>query len=318
MNDLVIPHPRETYELFGHEDVERHFAGLIQKGKLGQGYLLHGLEGIGKATFAYRLMRYLLSGIEELDAQNLACSRSHSSLDLIEAQSHPDVLVLEAEAQGGVIKAEAARDVRRFMQSTAAMGGWRVVLVDGADKLNTTAANALLKVLEEPSEKCLFLLVCQNVNLVLPTIRSRCQKVSFEPLQPTVLQKVLRYLQIDVDGAHLELARGSVHWALSFQEGGFGAKLAPLLQQKEPLSGLQKAKLANDLSKDNLFDFNFLRYFFDLMLYAHVRAQSTLAQKHVLAKMWEAQCEKFTQTEVYNLDKRALILQTLDVLYPEA
>jgi len=185
--------PRETSVLYGHAAAERALLESYRSGRLPHGWLLAGPVGIGKATLAYRMARFVLAHSESSSpgvqrAISLQVDSTHAVARRIAAQAHPDLLILERtinEKTGKLHQEIQVDDVRRtvaFFGSTAAEGGWRVAIVDVVDELNKSGANALLKVLEEPPRRALLLLVSHSAARVLPTIRSRCRVLSLRPL----------------------------------------------------------------------------------------------------------------------------------------
>ncbi len=173
-----IPHPREMLSLLGQEAAERQFLQGYTSGKLHHAFLLAGPEGTGKATFAYRAARFLFEEaarendadalFEAPPAESLAVSASAKATQLVARESHPDLAVLKRryDPKGKRFRAEISveetRDALQLLTKTAAFGGWRVVIVDAADDLNTASANALLKTLEEPPAKTVFFLVAHQ------------------------------------------------------------------------------------------------------------------------------------------------------------
>ena len=186
------PHPRHTTVLYGHADAEQAFLDAYRGGRLPHAWLLGGPRGIGKATLAYRMARFVLAHPEQAaeevqSATSLALRPDDPALRRIAAQAHSDLLVLErTEGESGKLRTQiAVDDVRRtvsFFGSTAGEGGWRVCIVDSADELNAAGANALLKILEEPPQRALLIVVSHAPGRLLPTIRSRCRRLALRPL----------------------------------------------------------------------------------------------------------------------------------------
>jgi DNA polymerase III subunit delta' len=188
------PPPRTTGVLFGHGDTEAALLGAYRSGRIAHAFLLIGQRGIGKATLAYRMARFVFAHPDPTAAAgraatSLAIDPQHPVARRVAAQGHGDLLVLERTPnEKGVLRQQiAVEDVRRtvaFFGATAGEGGWRVAIVDAVDELNRAGANALLKVLEEPPQRALLLLVCHSAARVLPTLRSRCCVMTMRPLAP--------------------------------------------------------------------------------------------------------------------------------------
>lgn len=195
------PPPRLTDKLFGHAGIEAALLAAYRSGRVPHAFMLVGQKGIGKATLAYRMARFVLAhpdpaAPEVGDAISLAVEPGHPAARRIAAQAHGDLLVLERTLNDkGVLRQQiAVDDVRRtvsFFGATAGEGGWRVAIVDAVDELNRAGANALLKVLEEPPQRALLLLVCHSASRVLPTLRSRCNVLSMRPLAQSDVARAL-------------------------------------------------------------------------------------------------------------------------------
>ncbi|WP_419831636.1 DNA polymerase III subunit delta' [Endozoicomonas atrinae] len=147
----------------------------MQAGLLSHALLLKGVPGVGKGYFARALATRVLCN---QNADNYACGHC-KSCELVKAGTHPDLLVVQPEATGKPIKIDQIRHVNEFARKTAQQGGRRVIVINPAEAMNVNAANALLKSLEEPGGDTLFILVSARSGDMLPTIRSRCQMVSF-------------------------------------------------------------------------------------------------------------------------------------------
>jgi DNA polymerase-3 subunit delta' len=185
--------PRAHSSFYGHADAERTLLDAYRSGRLPHAWLIAGPLGIGKATLAYRMARFVLSHPDPSSSSVAAAVSLHVDANepvarRIAVQSHGALLVLERtinEKTGKLRQDIQVDDVRRtvsFFGSTAAEEGWRIVVVDSVDELNPHGANALLKVLEEPPRRSLLLLVSHSTARVLPTIRSRCRILVLRPL----------------------------------------------------------------------------------------------------------------------------------------
>jgi DNA polymerase III subunit delta' len=222
-----VPAPRANPDLVGHETTEGELRRLAEAGRLPHAILLCGPRGIGKATLAFRLARFLLAG-GGAGENGLATDPASGVFRRVAAGGHADLLTVERAYDPrrrrlrSEIVVEDAREITQFFRLTAAEGGWRIVVVDGAEEMNRSAANALLKILEEPPRQALLLLVSHSAGLLLPTIRSRCRRFPLAPLpQPVVLQLVERYrpyLAKPEAVALAALAEGSIGRALELAD----------------------------------------------------------------------------------------------------
>ncbi len=194
-------HPRDNYIFYGHQDAERELADAFQIGKVHHGWLLSGLTGIGKATLAYRFAKYILAKDDERDPSQgiLGLRRDSLTARLVRAQSHPGLLVLrrpydlKTKRFATTIPVDEVRRVRNFLTHSASEQSWRIVIIDTADEMNINAANAVLKSLEEPPERAIFLLITSEPGQLLATIRSRCRLLKMSVLSQAELDRASRH-----------------------------------------------------------------------------------------------------------------------------
>jgi len=227
--------PRETTVLHGHAEAERALLEAYRGRRFHHAWLIAGPAGIGKATLAYRMARFVLAHPDPRTpavqrATSLHADTDHPVARRIAAQAHGDLLVLERTVNEKTNKLRQdiqVDDVRRtvtFFGSTAGEGGWRVAIVDAVDELNREGANALLKILEEPPRRAVLLLVSHSAARVLPTIRSRCRLLALRPLLAAeVAQAAATAIGEDAEAANIKAAAaaadGSVRRALAMLDG---------------------------------------------------------------------------------------------------
>ena len=248
--------------IIGQDKGVNAFASAWASRSLHHAWLLAGPKGVGKASFARAAARRVLadaagpagtlSGIETSD--------DHPIVKLVEAGSHPDMRWLKRELndKGNLnrnIKVDQIRELGEFMSLSAALSQWRVVVVDAADDLEKSAANALLKILEEPPPNTLYFLISHAPGRLLPTIRSRCRLVHFNPLDDDAMTSIVEEKAPVLTAAErkrvVAMSFGSAGRALAFAELGLGkleeAALA-ILRQGDPTNA-RRAELASDLGK---------------------------------------------------------------------
>ena len=189
------PHPRDVYALTGVETADQAVADALARGRMHHAWLLTGPEGVGKASFAYRLARRLLGAAPDTSYGALGSRIDDPVSRQVAARSHPDLMVLERLGEDGkirkVIPVDEARRLPEFFSQTPATAPYRVAIVDAADDLNVNAANAILKTLEEPPPRGVLLLVSHSPGRLLPTIRSRCRVLRFMPLPETEVAELI-------------------------------------------------------------------------------------------------------------------------------
>jgi DNA polymerase-3 subunit delta' len=328
----AVPHPRTQTDLVGHGAAELAFAEAHGSGRLHHAWLLGGQEGIGKATLAYRVARYLLATAAERDGEALGVDPSSRTSRQVAAGSHPNLVVLDLETASAdverppakTISVKTARRALSFFGATAANGGHRVAIVDCLEDLTVAAANALLKTIEEPPANSTILLVSHAPQRVLPTIRSRCRKLMLSPLGPENVRRVLASLGTDIvpDGEGgvavleraAEQAEGSVGRALTLIDP---KRLALLDEIKALLELLPNVPLLRVLSLAEKLADRRAEGEFELALDAvqlwasgQIRAGAALGA-HRLAPLAEL-CDKVADAagsvETYNLDRRPFVV----------
>ena len=183
------PHPRETCSLFGHGKAENDILRSLRPGNLPPALMIGGPPGIGKATLAWRLARFLLAIPEPLavaENENLFVPPDHPVSRQIAALAHPDLVLLrrewneEAKKFYTQIQVDDVRRAAHLFHQAAGQGGWRICIIDSAEDLNQSSANALLKLVEEPPPRSLFLIIAHRPGRMLPTLRSRCRNTPFD------------------------------------------------------------------------------------------------------------------------------------------
>lgn len=221
------PHPRETRVLFGHVDPQAEFLRTYLSGRLHHAWMLTGPKGVGKATLAWRLARFLLA--TPPDDGGMFAAPAPDTLDIPDTNPIARRLLQGAEARhfllrrgpneketalSQVISVDEVRKMKSFFALSAADGGHRTAIVDSLDEMNTAAANALLKLLEEPPANVTFFLIAHQPARLLPTIRSRCRELRLTPLGPQDLADALTQAGGEVapgdQSALAELSGGSV------------------------------------------------------------------------------------------------------------
>ena len=184
-----VPPPQERSNQIGRADLEASLKRTMAAGALSHGWIVAGGQGAGKATLAYRIARGMLAPEELADPSTFEISEESRTFRLIAQGAHPDLFVAErlwnekTSKYQSEITVETIRKLTHFLSRTPAFGGARVAIIDTADDLNRNAANALLKVLEEPPANTLLLLLSAAPGRLLATIRSRCRRIELRALE---------------------------------------------------------------------------------------------------------------------------------------
>jgi DNA polymerase III subunit delta' len=333
--EIAVRHPRETSRLFGHREAEAALLNAYRSGRIPHAWLIGGAQGIGKATLAYRMARFVLAHRDPLapnvqSAETLAVDPSDPVARQITAGAHGGLLVLERGLNDRgvlrtVITVDETRQTIGFFGSTAAVAGWRVCIVDTVDELNPNAANALLKILEEPPQQSLFLLVSHAPSRVLPTILSRCRKL---PLRPLANDDVLRAAATASDAAADDTAlaeaaaasEGSVGRALTLLGGDtlqLQQRTAALLARLPHVDPRELHALGDALGTSDRVALAAFIDGIDRWVSERLRVDdpnANLPRLARLAEVWEKIVRAARDTESYNLERKPLVFSVFGML----
>jgi DNA polymerase-3 subunit delta' len=326
-----VPHPRITTSLYGHREAEVAFLDAYRGGRMPHAWLIGGPRGIGKATLAYRMARFVFAQPHPSlpviqNAESLALPADHPVVRRVAAQGHSDMLALErVEDDKGKMPTQIPVDMVRktigFFGSTAGEGGWRVCIVDSADELNAAGANALLKILEEPPARALLLVVSHAPGRLLPTIRSRCRSLAPRALSAeNVARALAEALGREAEEAEIKAAAlasdGSVARAIGLLGG-------TALQVRERVNAMLSAlpavdpralhALGDSLGRDE----NALTTFVEAVrdwLSARLIAPAEPARLARFADVWEKLNTAADDTKVFNLERKPFVFNVFDWL----
>jgi DNA polymerase-3 subunit delta' len=323
------PHPREREVLIGHHEAERTLLDAYRGPRMHHAWLIGGPEGIGKATLAYRFARFVLANPHgravPASVADLAVPNDHPTARRIISGAHPDLLALRRIAEAGKdripqdISVNSVREIVKFFGSTAGEGGWRICLVDSADELNRSSANALLKLLEEPPPRSLFLILAHMPGRLLPTIRSRCRTLALSPLAADEVAAGLATfedIRLPEEDARRIAARaeGSLRRALELVEGGqeeFASAIEAALGRLPEPDPLAIHAIGDKLARrdDAAFEL-FVRTVTD-HIHAKVRAEIGQGARRLApySEVWEKIDLAAAQVRTFNLERKPFVFQ---------
>ena len=351
--DGLVPAPRTNPDLVGQEDAEAEFLQAYETGKLPHAWIVGGPRGIGKATLAFRIARFVLAagnnngpdlfGGAGAAPASLRIESDHPVFRRVLSGGHADLLTVERgvdeqrNRRRDEITVGEARQVSSFLTKTPAEGGWRVVIVDEAEAMNHNSANAILKTLEEPPRQTLLLLVCHNSGRMLPTIRSRCRQLRLRPLADAVLATLLEQYAPAIgapeQAAAITLARGSIGRALEFADGAGVTLYHELTDLLSVLPGLDMAALhglSDRIGRDQSGELfrttrELLGWWMSHTLRAAAidpsRLPSRTAGPRSLDRwfeVWEKINRLFERAESVNLDRKQVILNAILAIHSAA
>lgn len=323
-----IPRPREQAGLVGHAEAEAAFRDGLGSGRLHHAWLIGGPRGIGKATLAYRVARWLAAN-PRADAAptSLAVDPAHPAARQVAALSHPNLVALRrtrppnAKTLAAKIPVDAARRALDLFGATAGNGGYRVCIVDSAEDLNANSANALLKMVEEPPARCLFLIVSHAPGRLLPTIRSRCRALTLRPLSAAQVQAVVEgfpppFARPDPEalGRAAALSEGSVARAVAMLDpavAGLVAEVERLLARLDHPDWRRILALADKLAAreaEELFAASLDTVFRFVSAELDRRRHEPPARLAALVEVCDKIARAAREAATYNLDRRPVIL----------
>ena len=338
--DLSYILPKDNHYLLGHEDAEKFLLEAWKNNSLHNSWLFSGIEGIGKSTLAYRFARFLLSADynKRQEYTNLNTALDNPVCRLISNNAHPDLKIIERDytdtdrrkimkaikdgnqlsqeemqslKRSAFIRVDDVRTINEFLSKRSSQDGWRIVIVDSIDDMNTASANAILKILEEPPHKTLMLLISHNPNRLLPTIKSRCAKLLLKPLTDNNLASLLRRYRPELSEDTIKglttISSGSIGKALNYVDNN-------ALEQYERLKKI--------VTSGNNFKLSELLTFCDsaiadedsfelskslILKLIHQLAQESSNIENI-SQSWEETIRIFSETEGLNLDKKQALL----------
>ncbi len=310
--------------LAGHEIAEATLVAEAMAGRLHHAWLITGPMGIGKATLAFRFARWLLAGCP---GPRLEVADTDPVSRRVAAGTHADLVAIgrsfdeKRQRHRTEIVADDVRPIGDFLRRTAAEGGWRVVILDDADLLNRHAANALLKILEEPPPRAVLVLVSSSPGRLLPTIRSRCRLLRLAPLDPLQMMLALERLlpeESEADRSLLaELAHGAPGRAVELARED-GLALAKLVRDllDGASSGMAGYELVDRILHKERGFATFLALLDDAI--SEKTRRTTRRGGTQSGTDWFATWQNLhrirTDAERFNLDKRQALLSSLSLL----
>lgn len=352
-------HPRLMNTLQGHASLEKRLIELFNTGRMPHGLIFAGPKGIGKATMAYRLARFILKygsndpNQDSLFGDGASETPDHFSMDTedrifrqVSSGGHPDLLTIERAydaANNKTANSVAVADVRRvapFLRMTSSEGGWRVVIIDDADTMNRNAQNALLKILEEPPEQTLIILVTHRLGTLIPTIRSRTQVLNFQAPSTEDFRAILAPKALspqDMDTIHA-ITQGSIGAALGYIENDELenlSRLVGLFEQYPNWAWPDIHKLGDELSRagqERRYQsfVHLILWIFQQMVASKARGHTQISLSSLQSPSFEMllkqssleslleTCENlqdhFSQVERANLDKRQAVLSAFSII----
>jgi DNA polymerase-3 subunit delta' len=234
--------------MIGHDKAESAFLEAWQGGRLHHAWLLAGPQGMGKAAFASRVARFLVTHGPAGNGETVTLDDPGDVVagKLVDAGNHPEIIHLARQAKDKSkdlarnITIDQIRQMIRRLHLSLSLGHWRIVVIDAVDDLESDGANALLKTLEEPPAQTIFLLVSHSPGRLLPTIRSRCRIVRFQPVDRDVMTTWLHNLRSMLDVAEVR--------AIVAASGGVPGKALALIDSD--VAAMEKKLLAIAASGD--------------------------------------------------------------------
>src|SRR5271165_3875096 len=325
------PHPRTAQRLVGHKAAEAELLSAYRDGRLAHAWLIGGAEGVGKATLAWRFARFLFANPDPRarlvrEASDLAVDLSHPAARSLAALAHPDFALVRREwrpsSKGFAteIGVDIVRRALQVFQMSAAFGGWRICIVDCAEDLNRSSANALLKMIEEPPARSLILIVSHRPGQVLPTIRSRCRRLRLDPLTTSEVVETIATLGSpwsEADPAAVaraaERANGSVREALARlgpDSEGMGALIDSTVVDLPRPDPRAVAKLAEALAGRPAAEAYqaFHREIYDWLAAHAATSASSTARAEEIGALWDRIRAAARETDALNLDRKLHIL----------
>lgn len=342
-SDIIIT-PRNNTFLLGHEHEEKMLLDAWKNNSLHNSWLFCGIDGIGKATLAYRFARFLLSADDNNKSQyaSLDVGENSQVFKLVANNSHPDLKIIERDytdtdrkkilkaikdgeqlsgeelnglKKSAFIRVDDVRTINEFLSKKSSNDSWRVVIIDSIDDMNNASANAVLKILEEPPSKTVMLLISHNPNRLLPTIRSRCAKLNMGPLDENTVASLLRRYRSGLSEKEVKglakICSGSIGKAIVYADND-------ALESYDCLCKIIYAK--SKFSISDLVAFcegaagNENNYYLvqELILKFIAENIQSCSDIEELSVVWENTIKVFDETDRLNLDKKQALINIIN------
>ena len=335
--------PQAQPELYGHTPIEQELLQAWQSGRMPHSLLLTGSTGVGKATLAFRLARFLFAANTLSETpKNLYLDPQHPVFRRVASGGHGDLFLVQPSQDkvSQEISVDQVRSVGRFLSQTPLEGGWRVVIIDGA--MNRNAANALLKVLEEPPKQAIVMVLAESYGRVAPTIRSRCQLIKLALVKDNDVAQILHQQAPDIAQDELSsiiaLAQGSPGRALAYYQAGaleLYQDMLDLFAYLEPYSWLKMTQFCEKYApkprkKDAIDPFPFIGDLLSNLIYRMMRLPDPesvevisgdgkiLTQARTLhpvehwALVWQKITASFREAKALHLDRYQVLMSALE------
>ncbi len=359
--------PRNTHDLSGHEGAEQLFLDAFNAEKIHHAWMITGPKGIGKATLSYKMARFLLNNppddesgpglfgdvLEKVAVTSINTDIESQPNQLISAGSNPDLMVIEKteDPKTGKMRnnilVDDVRKINNFFHKTSTAGGWRVAIVDTADEMNRNAANAILKILEEPPENSILIILAHAPGKLLPTIKSRCRMLPLKQLKSATVKEILEKNFPEHEGnvidGYVALSNGSPGYAISLIEHN-GLKLyremlgllSTMPNINVPLMHDFAGAITTKKSGDMFLLFSEMLSQFISRMIRHVSYQGTNHTHNIKealenefelmeelgaiipldqwAELWEKISEKMKATDALNMDRKQTVIDILNMI----
>jgi DNA polymerase-3 subunit delta' len=338
--------PKNNPFLLGQESAEQAMLEAWKHNSMHNSWLLCGIEGIGKATLAYRFARFLLSAdpTKKANYTSLETGENNPVYKLTISNAHPDLKVIERDytetdkrkvlkaikdgdalseeelkglKKSAFIKVDEVRTINEFLSKKSADNNWRIVIIDSIDDMNSASANAVLKILEEPPAKSILLLISHNPGRLLPTIKSRCAKLNLSPLDDKVLASLLRRYcpqlsEQEISGLKT-ICSGSIGKALVYADHGalqYYDDLCRLVSAKEKFKLSELLAYCEAAAKEE-DTYALVQELILKFISENMRVTSHIEK---LADIWEKTIKVFDEVNRLNMDKKQVLVNVINGL----
>ena len=335
--------PKNNSFILGQEKAEQVMLEAWKNNSMHNSWLLCGIEGIGKATLAYRFARFLLAADENKkeNYKNLELGENNPVFKQTTNGAHPDLKIIERDftetdkrkvikaiqagealsdeelkdlKKSAFIRIDEVRTINEFLSKKSADNHWRIIIIDSIDDMNSAGANALLKVLEEPPAKSILLLISHNPGKLLPTIKSRCAKLIMPPLKDNEVACLLRRYRPQLSEKEItglaSISSGSIGKALRYSDNQalqYYDDLCKLIYAKERFKLSDLLNYCETVTKDEeVFE---LIQELVLKFISENIAHSEHAKE--LADVWEKAVKSFNDIVRLNLDKKQILMNII-------
>ena len=304
--------PNEQLKLLCYQDVFNHLAELYVNNNIPNKILFSGKKGIGKATFAYHFINYILSQNEEdsYNKENNIINANNRSHNLLLNGTHPNFHLIEKKKDKKIIEIQQIREINKFINQSSLNDKLKIVLIDDLEYLTNSASNSLLKAIEEPNKNVQFILIYDNSKFILETLKSRCIEFNFFLKEKQIFTVLNNYFGEDIENQIPTDFKGKYLSPVEYINLISLCNKLNLDFSNLEIDKLIKEIISNNFNNNTIKELDFKLY---LEIFLHKKCKNINNLKYF--NFTNKFNKKFSDAMKYNLDIQPLLIELNSVFF---